>query len=358
MILWGWLSPVPALLDTHQFAARLGLFRNQAGQAMINSAKDFVRSRLTAGMSNLLALSPNFTIDIMLSVPWLELGAVHRCTRVARLSGGKGVNVARIVRQLNHQAAIGGFLGGYSGRFLSDSFAAEGLPGYYVWVDGESRESILVSEPDGRTTVINEPGPAVNAEHVAALAQCIRENSERFDWVSLSGSVPPGAPAEAYAAVFDAARPAKLAVDTHGDLLALAVRRQLDLLRINHLEAAALLGYAVDNIDTARKACVDLVGWGNQRAVVSLGKQGAVGYDGREGWHLHTPPINVVSDVGAGDGMSAGILAGLMEGQAFVSALRQGVASAAACCTIQSPGPLPLDTFHELLDQVIVEPLP
>jgi 1-phosphofructokinase family hexose kinase len=309
-------------------------------------------------MSNLLALSPNFTVDIMLTVPRLEVGAVHRCTDVTRLSGGKGVNVARIVWQLNHQAAVGGFLGGRNGRFLSDSFAAEGLPGYYVWVDGETRESILISEPGGRTTVINEPGPVVSAEHVATLVQTIRENNERFDWVSLSGSVPPGAAPEAYAALFDAARPAKLAIDTHGDLLALAARHQLDLLRINHLEAAALLGYAVDDVDSARKACVDLVGWGNQRAVISLGKLGAVGYDGRDGWHLYTPPINVVSDVGAGDSMLAGIVVGLMEGQSFVSALRQGVASAAACCTILSPGPPPLDTFHKLLDQVIVEALP
>jgi 1-phosphofructokinase family hexose kinase len=308
-------------------------------------------------MSNLLALSPNFTVDIMLTVPWLELGAVHRCTDVGHLAGGKGVNVARIVRQFGHQAEVGGFLGGNNGRFLSESFAAEGLRGYYLRVDRETRESILISEPDGRTTVINEPGPVVSAEHVAALVQHIRDNRERFDWVSLSGSVPPGAPAEVYATLFDAARPAKLAIDTHGDLLALAARRQLDLLRINHLEAAALLGYAVDGVDGAWKACRDLVGWGNQRAVISLGKQGAVGYDGREGWHLYTPPIRVVSDVGAGDGMLAGILVGLMDGQSFVDSLRQGIASAAACCTILVPGPPPLDTYHQLLGQVIVEPL-
>ncbi len=308
-------------------------------------------------MSNLLALSPNFTVDIMLTVPRLEPGAVHRCTDVARLAGGKGVNVARIVRQFGQQAEVGGFLGGNNGRFLGESFAAEGLPGYTVWVDGETRESILITEPGGRTTVINEPGPVVSAEHVAALVQHIRDNRERFDWLSLSGSVPPGAPAAVYATIFDAARPAKLAIDTHGDLLALAARRQLDLLRINHLEAAALLGYAVEGVDTAWKACRDLIGWGNQRVAISLGKQGAVGYDGREGWHLYTPPVNVVSDVGAGDSMLAGILVGLMEGQSFVDALRRGVATAAACCTILSPGPPPLETYHELLGQVIVEPL-
>jgi tagatose 6-phosphate kinase len=334
------------------------LFRNQAGQAIINRAKGFTDLVLRADMSSLLALSPNFTVDIMLSVPRLEPGEVHRSTEVVRVPGGKGVNVARVVRQLGHQAAVGGFLGGYNGRFLSDSFAVEGLPGYYVWVGGETRETVLISEPGGRTTVVNEPGPLVSAEHVTALAQHIHENRERFDWVSLSGSVQPGAPPEAYAAVFDAARPAKLAIDTHGDVLALAIRHQPDLLRINHLEAAALVGYAVDSIDTARKACIDLVGWGNHRVVISLGEQGAVGHDGRESWRLYTPPISVISDVGAGDGMFAGILVGLMEGQSFVDALRRGVASAAACCTVQSPGLLPLNTFRELLDQVIVETLP
>jgi 1-phosphofructokinase family hexose kinase len=303
-------------------------------------------------MANLLALTPNPAIDIMMEVPLLRVGEVHRATSVRKMAGGKGLNVARVARALGQHVEVGGFLGGSTGRFAQGQYEADGLRGHYVWFEGETRECILVNEPDGRSTVINENGGPVTPEHVAAFAAQIRQIRDNFQWISLSGSVQPGAPPEAYAEVIEAMRPARIAIDTHGKVLELAARCNPDLLRINGHEAAALLGRPVDNVEAALAACVELHGWGSQLVAISMGEKGAVGYDGTEAWHGSTPPITVVSNIGAGDGMLAGVLAGLMEERPFAEALAMGVASGATCCTIQAPGTLPLETYRQLLPQV------
>src|SRR5258708_22221691 len=163
-------------------------------------------------MSDLLALSPNFTVDVMLTVQEITAGNVMRATAVSRQAAGKSANVARIMRQLGRDAEIGGFLGGSNGEFVQRQYESEGLRGHYVWCDGETQERVVLSEQDGRTTTINEQGITVSSEHIAQLAAHIKRISDQYNWVSFSGDIP----SNSYTAIFEVAGPAKLAVDCGG----------------------------------------------------------------------------------------------------------------------------------------------
>lgn len=305
-------------------------------------------------MGNLLAITPNFTIDHMISVAELIPGEVHRAENGKRIPGGKGVNVARIMRQLGHQADLAGFLGGHNGQFAAKHFTAERFTGHYVWYDGETRTSILIDEPDGRTTVINERGTFIENDAVGQLARLVKANRDNYQWMSFSGSILPGAPADMYSAVFKAARPAKIALDSHGKPLSVLARANPDLLKINGLEASVLLGKPINSVDAARKACLELAAWGIEMVVISLGALGAVGVYNSKLYTVAAPHVSVVSTVGAGDALLGGMLAALMDGAEFSEALRRGVAVGAACCTVREVGVLPTDNYQHLLTQVFI----
>ncbi len=309
-------------------------------------------------MPGLLALTPNLTIDVLMNIPYLRNGEVHRAYDVRKVGGGKGINVARVARQLGKYTEIGGFLAGYGGQMAESHFKAFDLTGHFVWYEGELRNSIHLTEPGGRTTVINEDGGMVHGEHVIALTNRIREIRSRFDWIASSGSVPPDAPIETYVEMIQAMRPAKVAIDSHGRMLAMAVHQNVDFLHVNHLEAGDLLGRSLNTMEAVQEACADLYRMGNRHIVITLGEKGAVGYAGDQFWHVITPPIDVISDVGAGDGLFGAMIVGLMDNLPFVDVLRQGVASGAACCTVQEPGYLPMDIYQHLLAGAIVKSLP
>src|SRR5260221_966220 len=128
---------------------------------------------------DLLALSPNFTVDVMLTVPEITVGNVMRATAVSRQAAGRGANVARIMRQLGRDAEIGGFLGGSNGEFVQRQYESEGLRGHYVWCDGETQVRALLSEQVGRTTTTNEQGITSSSEHIAQPAAHIKRVSNQ-----------------------------------------------------------------------------------------------------------------------------------------------------------------------------------
>ena len=60
---------------------------------------------------------------------------------------------------------------------------------------------MALTEPDGVTTKINEPGPELSEEQQEALIGLLLERSRGASWVVLAGSLPPGVPADFYATV-------------------------------------------------------------------------------------------------------------------------------------------------------------
>ncbi|WP_197512204.1 hypothetical protein [Tessaracoccus coleopterorum] len=56
------------------------------------------------------------------------------------------------------------------------------------------RINTAVTEPDGTTTKINEPGLMARADDLDEVAARLAELAEGATWVVLSGSLPPGAP--------------------------------------------------------------------------------------------------------------------------------------------------------------------
>ena len=131
------------------------------------------------------------------------------------------------------------------------------MPFYAVPVDGAVRTNLTITESDGTTTKINEPGAVIDEAALAALTAAILDRAESARWVVLSGSLPPGMPDSWYADVVARLRPfdCKVAVDTSdAPLAALAAgfgRAAPDLIKPNAEELAGLAGVAAEHLEAA-----------------------------------------------------------------------------------------------------------
>ena len=101
------------------------------------------------------------------------------------------------------------------------------LQGYacdFVEVAGETRSNItVIDEATGITTKLNEPGPTVTERDLCAMEQLLLKHIVMGDICVFSGSLPPGAPAQAYARLITTVhcRGARAILDTSGPALAL-----------------------------------------------------------------------------------------------------------------------------------------
>jgi 1-phosphofructokinase family hexose kinase len=277
-------------------------------------------------------VSASPSIDRLVEVDEVRLGEIHRPRRVVAVAGGKGLNAARAAHALGGRALVVALLGGHAGAWMADELRAEGVAVEAVEGPGESRVSLSVAPPGGGVlTEFYEPAPAVDDAVWARLEAAVARVARDARWVAVSGSLPPGAPPEAYALLVRAARRAGalVALDARDDGLEAGLRARPDFVKVNAGEAAEL---GVEDAAALRLAA------GGGGAVAAL-THGADGMDLAlpDGRVLRAaPPTLGGYPVGSGDAALGGFLTAVDAGGTWEAAL--ALASGAAAANAEQPG--------------------
>ncbi len=109
-----------------------------------------------------------------------------------------------------------------------------------------------------------------------------------------------------------------------------------DYITPNEVEAQSLTGLPVNNIDDAHAAAKALLTKGAKNAVITLGGEGVVLYDGQHVEHIPAFEVGeVVDTTGAGDAFNGGFAASLARGDNALMAARFGCAVAGIAVTRQ-----------------------
>ena len=286
-------------------------------------------------MIHTLTLSP--TLDLTFLVPDFRTDDTRRASTVLRGAGGKGINVSRVATRLGHPTLALGFLGGTTGLEVSRLLEDEGVRTWLVAVESNTRTNPIVQDAQGGHLRVSSPGEPVGEEDVVALWNNLFA-LRAPDWLLVSGSKPPGVPADFFERVIERARREGIPVvaDADGDELRRAVEAGVDLVKPNWYELERLAGRALPTHDDVLIAAREVIARGVGAVAVSLGKDGAylIRQDGA--WFARPPKVEVQSAVGSGDSLVAGLCVKLAEGWAPGDALRFGVACGTA--TALTPG--------------------
>ena len=99
---------------------------------------------------------------------------------------------------------------------------------------------------------------------------------------------------------------------------------------MNKEEAKLVLGHKEGDNIPLKKLLKGLTELGPKMAVITDGKKGSFGFDGRKYYQLNIFPAQFVEATGAGDGFATGVLAALFHGKDLPEAMRWGAANGAA----------------------------
>jgi tagatose 6-phosphate kinase len=159
-------------------------------------------------------------------------------SRPAYRAGGRGVTVARVLREFGHDVLAAGLVGGAAGELIALDLAKSGVPAGFTHIRGESRR-LFTFGPAG--PAYGEPGPYITTEELGRFAADYRTLLGSAAAVVLSGSLPDGLPPDMYASLVryatEAGVPAIL--DAGGEELVLAVRNRPALVIADSAEANA-----------------------------------------------------------------------------------------------------------------------
>jgi len=322
------------------------------------------------GSPMIITVTPNPSIDRTVTLPGeLVRGAVHRVTAASSEPGGKGVNVARALT-LAGLDTVAVLPAGDHDPILA-GLRAQGVAFQAVPVTGGVRTNLTITENDGTTTKINEPGAILEAGEAEDLAWAVMQRAKADHWVVLSGSLPPGLPEGWYSDMVAAlkAHGCKVAVDTSDEpLTALAdglERAAPDLMKPNSEELAGLAGVTPESLEDAVTrgdagpvvaAARRLIDRGVGAVLATLGAAGAVLVNSEGAWLATPPPITPRSTVGAGDSSLAGYVRADVLGADAPGRLRMAVAYGSGATAL--PGSALPSPAQINLDDVTITSVP
>jgi 1-phosphofructokinase family hexose kinase len=295
----------------------------------------------------IVCLAANPSVDRLFEVERLVKGDIHRPSSFVQLAGGKGLNVARAAAALGAEVCAVAILRGHSGRWLQEALSAEGVDGEFVWTHGENRSSLSVADRESAgLTEFYEHGEVAPSAAWVELTDVTIRRTRPGGWLTISGSMPRGAPDDGYRDLVEEARAGgvRVALDAQGARLASALRAGPDVVKVNVVEAGELLG-----IPTARRDDT-LAAASKIRALAGGDGHAGIVTRGAEGVMLAAPDGSLYEGVlyvrgrypvGSGDAFLAGLVVALDRGDGWEDALLLALGAGAA--NAEMPGAARLD---------------
>jgi 1-phosphofructokinase/tagatose 6-phosphate kinase len=320
------------------------------------------------GSATIITVTTNAAVDKTLTVPNFQGGFRHRASESLTLPGGKGVNIARALKNLGQPVIATGLVGGRAGQQIVGGLARENILSDFVRIGAESRTSTAIVDPTTMTqTEVVEYGPIVTSAELETLLEKIEYLAKGSNAVVLAGSLPRKVPEDFYATVLQRVRPQRcyVVLDSAGEPLRRGVRGRPHLVTPNVREAEDLVGHEFHDEQDMIDATALIIEMGARNAIIKT-HHGCVarfsrGRRSRVFRATIEPLERVLSTVGSGDAFLAGFLGARFQRRELADALRMALAAGTANTLQYGAGVLdPADAQRllETAEAVEVEEVP
>lgn len=303
----------------------------------------------------IITLTLNAAIDKAYQISGtVQPGTVMRVSSCQNTAGGKGLNVARVVKLCGETVIPSGLAGGRTGELLEQLAKCDGLNGRFFHVNAETRCCINVRDEYNRSTEFLEPGELVTEQEITEFIKEFETICLDAHVVTMSGSIPIGVRKDIYKELTENVKGMgkKVILDTSGELLQEGIQANPDMIKPNQEELGELLGRPVITLDETKAAAVELHKKGIGQVVVSLGEKGALMVCEQGIFHGSPPKIKAINTVGCGDSMVAAFAVAMQRELAPKESLKYAVAVSAANALSEQTGYFEKVILERLYPQV------
>lgn len=276
----------------------------------------------------------------------LKPGAVNRVRAVTLSVGGKAANAACVLKTLGADPLLFGFAGGDSGAAIKHLLDDEGITHAFIETGAETRTSqTLLADDAADFTELVEEGPELPAKDWKALIKQFQ--TLKADRIIFSGTLPAHAPQEIYAELIQAANGKPVILDTSGKPLLAALECQPALVKINAAELLKTM-----NSDNIEDAAQEMLAHGAGAVGITHGAKPSLLVTREKTVQFSIPKVKVVSTLGCGDSVNAGIAFALQKGSSLKEAFVFGLACGASNAMNRLPGVVNSEQIAALVPQI------
>ncbi|MGF1764659.1 1-phosphofructokinase [Aliivibrio kagoshimensis] len=298
----------------------------------------------------------NPALDLTGSLNQLNVGSVSLVDHSSLHPAGKGVNVAKVLADLGANVTVTGILGEDNQEPFCHLFSENNITDAFIRVEGASRINVKLVEPNGQVSDINFPGVTVSELDRVAFETQLFALADTHDFFVIAGSLPRGVTPEHCAAWISELnkRNKKVIFDSSKAALYAGIDAVPWLVKPNDEELADWAGKAIEDRDELLSVAEAISKKGITNVVVSLGAQGVLWLQDNN-WLQSVPPkMKIVSTVGAGDTLVAGMCWGALQQWDRTKTLRFATALSAQAVAQIGVGVESLETIVKMADLIEV----
>ncbi|MCT4584537.1 MAG: 1-phosphofructokinase [Peptostreptococcaceae bacterium] len=274
-------------------------------------------------------LTLNPAIDYLVFVDDFESGKLNRSKKEYKFAGGKGINVSRVLKNMDLKSKAFGFIGGFSGDYLKSLLEKEDIESDFVKVDGDTRINIKLKSKE--ETEINANAPKIKENDIDLLLKKI-DRLKKDDVLVLAGNIPSSMPNNIYEIILKRLeeRGIKAIVDTTKESLLCTLKYKPFLIKPNIVELEELFDVSIETEEEIIKYSKELLKKGAKNVIVSMGKDGALFINDNNIYKANAPKGELINSVGAGDSMVAGFIYKYIKTKDLLESFKYSVASGSA----------------------------
>ncbi|HCG74742.1 MULTISPECIES: tagatose-6-phosphate kinase [Staphylococcus] len=304
----------------------------------------------------ILTLTLNPSVDISYPLDELHINTVNRVQDVSKTAGGKGLNVTRVLSQLNEHVVATGFLGGKIGEFIAEKLNHNQVKHSFFTIKDETRNCIAILH-NGNQTEILEQGPTIATDESKGFLKHLNDLISKAEAVVISGSLPKGLDSNYYSKIIDIchenAKPVVL--DCAGETLKLALQNthKPTVIKPNIEELSQLISLELNESTEELKNALNhqlfsKIEW----IIVSLGANGAFAKHNQRFYKVNIPSIKVLNPVGSGDSTVAGIASAIVHHESDEHLLKKANTLGMLNAQEAQTGYVNMSNYTQLFDQI------
>lgn len=281
----------------------------------------------------IITVTLNPALDKTIEIHEFKIGSVNRIVSTRVDAGGKGINVSKVIKELQHKSLALGFLGGSSGNQIKNYLDDLDINNDFLFIKGQTRTNLKITDKVNNThTDINENGPSLVEEDIINIKEKTMKYCNEDSLVVLSGSVPSGARSTIYAEMIKNIKNkgGKVILDADGELLIEGIKAGPYMVKPNIDELEKAFGINGDKEDEVIATAKKILDYGVKYVVISLGAKGSMFISNDKVAKVNGIKVEVKSTVGAGDSMVAALAIAVEKDYSFEEAIKLACATSTA----------------------------
>lgn len=294
----------------------------------------------------------NPAIDYYIELEEFQEQELNHCENSYTIMGGKGINVSKVLDNFGIKTLALGFIGGFTGDYIKKDFCLAKMKEQFTELKENTRINVKMKTKVGESEIAGK-APNISEEDLKRFYKTLEQIKEG-DLLVLSGSVPKSLSDEIYAEVI-ARVPGgvRIILDARGKAFAKALEKGVYFTKPNRKELEEYFERELLSLEELVAAAKELQKRGSKYVIVSRGGEGSFCVTEDKVLIGNAPKGKLISSVGAGDSMVAGILYALEKGYSIEEAYPYGIAAGSA--TAFSEGLTNLQDMERIKEKVIVK---